>query len=71
MPVTSSVLVSIGYDAASAVLEAEFQSGAVYRYFLVPPRVFRELRGAATSGASVGAAFNELVKAAGYRFEEL
>lgn len=46
----STAIASAGYDAGSAVLEIEFGSGGVYRYLLVPPRVWRELRGAESPG---------------------
>ena len=49
-PVTSSVLRSVGYDAATAELEIEFASGDVYRYYAVPPRVHRELLAAESPG---------------------
>lgn len=55
---TSSAIGSVGYDAATGVLEVEFRSGGVYRYVLVPPSVHRELVGA----ASVGRAFRALVQ---------
>lgn len=50
-PVTSSVLRSVGYDAATALLEIEFTSGDVYRYFAVPPSVHRALMDADSPGA--------------------
>ena len=42
-PLRSSVLAAAAYDSATAVLELEFTSGDVYRYFAVPPSVFRAL----------------------------
>ena len=51
----SSVLRSAGYDPATAVLELEFTSGDVYRYFAVPPSVFRAL----VDHDSPGAYFNQ------------
>lgn len=57
-PVESSAIASVGYEAATGVLELEFRSGGVYRYFLVPPSVYQELIGA----ASIGRAFQSLVK---------
>ncbi len=48
---TSSVLASVGYDAATALLEIEFTSGEVYRYFAVPPSVHRALMEAPSPGA--------------------
>ena len=56
-PVTSSVLVAVGYDSATAELEIEFTSGDVYRYFAVPARVHREL----VEAESPGAYFNRAI----------
>lgn len=50
-PLRSSVLSSAGYDPATAMLELEFTSGDVYRYFAVPPSVFRALLEADSPGA--------------------
>lgn len=69
-PVSSSVLRSVGYDKRSSTLEVEFEDGDVYRYFLVPPRVFAGLMATADAGESVGRYFNEHVKAPGYPFEQ-
>lgn len=41
--VVSDSLSSIGYDPDTNVLEIEFRSRAVYRYFAVPKSVFEEL----------------------------
>jgi hypothetical protein len=49
--VASSVLRSVGYDAGTAVLEIEFRSGDVYRYFAVPPSVALNLLEAPSPGA--------------------
>ncbi|WP_285117225.1 KTSC domain-containing protein [Leifsonia sp. fls2-241-R2A-40a] len=54
----SSVIASAGYDAAVQTLEVEFASGEIYRYRLVPRRVWRELRDA----DSAGAYFNAVVR---------
>jgi hypothetical protein len=50
-PLRSSVLRSAGYDTATAVLELEFASGDVYRYFAVPPSMFKSLIDADSPGA--------------------
>ncbi|HEY4225091.1 MAG TPA: KTSC domain-containing protein [Pseudolysinimonas sp.] len=50
-PVRSSVIASVGYDADTAVLEVEFRSGDLYRYFAVPPSVHRALLEADSPGA--------------------
>jgi KTSC domain-containing protein len=48
--VESTTLRSAGHDAQSAVLELPFCNGAVYRYLLVPQRVYRDLLGARSKG---------------------
>ncbi|MBI1886043.1 MAG: KTSC domain-containing protein [Chloroflexi bacterium] len=49
--VSSSNLRSIGYDPATALLEIEFQDGAVYQYFNVPEHIYRGLMGASSHGS--------------------
>lgn len=49
--VESTTLRSAGHDAQSAVLELQFRNGAVYRYWLVPQSVYRNLLGAGSKGA--------------------
>jgi hypothetical protein len=41
----------VGYDEAARILEIEFVSGGVYRYFGVPPEVYQELLEAPSKGA--------------------
>ncbi|MFD5214977.1 KTSC domain-containing protein [Microbacterium sp. NPDC058345] len=48
--VSSSALTSVGYDPAHAVLEIEFRSGDVYRYYAVPPSVHSALMHAPSLG---------------------
>ena len=48
--IESSVLASAGYDSETAVLELEFRSGEVYRYFAVPPSVHAGLLAAPSAG---------------------
>jgi len=48
--VSSSNLSSVGYDEEEHILEIEFNSGGVYRYFDVPPRVHKELMNASSHG---------------------
>jgi hypothetical protein len=50
-PVRSSVIAAVGYDEETAVLEVQFTSGDVYRYFAVPPSVHRALMEADSPGA--------------------
>ncbi|MCE9634395.1 MAG: KTSC domain-containing protein [Planctomycetes bacterium] len=47
VPVTSTNLESVGYDAASRTLEIEFKNGRhVYQYFDVPPQIHSALMAA-------------------------
>ncbi len=41
--VVSSALASIGYSKRLHILEIEFSNGAIYRYFEVPPSVYRDI----------------------------
>ena len=50
-PVRSSVLRAAGYDPSTAMLEIEFMSGDVYRYFAIPPSLHRALLEAESPGA--------------------
>jgi hypothetical protein len=56
--IVSSSLAAIGYDPKSATLEVEFNSGAIYRYFAVPKKLFNGLR----TAESAGAFFNENIR---------
>lgn len=49
-PVSSSNIVSVGYDGPSETLEIEFMSGAVYQYYNVPQSVYDTLITAASAG---------------------
>ena len=48
--VDSTNLAAVGYDARAKVLEIEFRSGPVYRYFEVPRAVYRGLMRAQSKG---------------------
>jgi len=48
--VSSSAMRSVGFDPASNVLEIEFPTGEVYRYFDVPSDVHRGLMTAKSAG---------------------
>jgi hypothetical protein len=56
--VKSSVIKAVGYDQATNVLEVEFHSGKVYRYFMVPLSAYREL----IEAESIGAYFNTEIR---------
>ena len=51
--VASSAISSVGYDERSSVLEVQFESGAVYDYFDVPPKVYQDLLKASSKGSFV------------------
>jgi hypothetical protein len=57
VPVSSSNLVSVGYETASETLEVEFKSG-VYQYYNVPSFMHEQLMQA----TSIGTFFNKNIK---------
>jgi KTSC domain len=57
-PVSSSTVVSLGYDPKSMTLEVEFTSGFIYHYYDVPELVARRLMVA----NSVGAHLNDRIR---------
>lgn len=58
-PVTSSAVVSVGYDRKRHMLEVEVDGGAVYQYLDVPAREYFAL----VSADSVGRYYNQEIKA--------
>ncbi len=65
--VSSSNLVSVGYDAESRVLEIEFTSGAVYQYFDVPPHLYSGL----ISATSHGQYFSAYIRKGGFAYRQV
>lgn len=57
-PVDSSLIRSVGYDAASSILEVELLGGSIYDYFDVPYSAFSEFLAADSKGEY----FNEFIK---------
>ena len=55
IPVSSSNIASIGYDAATQTLQVEFLSGSIYQYFDVPQNVFDEFIKAISKGKYLAA----------------
>jgi len=49
-PVSSSNIMSAGYDAASETLEVEFKDGAVYQYFNVSGAMYDSFMQASSKG---------------------
>lgn len=56
--VVSTTLAAVAYDAARHILQLEFRSGAVYRYFDVPVQVYEGLLRASSKGRH----FNEQIR---------
>jgi hypothetical protein len=50
IPVQSSNIRSVGYEASSETLEVEFTSGSIYQYFDVPEGEYEGLMSAASKG---------------------
>jgi uncharacterized protein len=48
--VSSSSIVSIGYDASSETLEVEFQNGNVYQYYNVPQNIYQQFVESSSKG---------------------
>lgn len=48
--VSSSNLRSVGYNQDDQILEIEFNSGGVYRYFSVPANIHADLMNASSHG---------------------
>jgi KTSC domain len=67
VPVTSSQIVSIGYDEAARKLHIEFKGyggkpGPVYEYDGIDPATHEKLIGKGVEGHSVGKTFGLLIK---------
>jgi glutamine cyclotransferase len=52
-PVTSSAVVSVGYDTVRQILELEFVDGDVYQYYDVPQTTHKALLNAPSIGPFV------------------
>ena len=50
-PVSSSNILSIGYEPESQTLEVEFHSGRIYEYYRVPESVYNALMSASSQGS--------------------
>lgn len=60
IPVKSTEIALVGYDAAKGLLEIVFRRGGVYRYRGVPPEIHKNLMEA----PSLGTYFSENIKEA-------
>ena len=66
MPVISSNIASVGYDANTMTLEVEFTKGSVYQYFDVPEAEYHAL----VNASSVGTYLNQSIKR-NYRYVQI
>ncbi len=64
--VKSSNIKSVGFDQINFILEIEFHSGGIYRYFQVPTSEYQGL----IFTSSVGTYFDHHIKDK-YRFEKI
>lgn len=62
-PVESSTLATVGYNEGGELLQLEFRSRVVYRYFAVPAAVHETLLAATSKGSY----FNQAIRGR-YRF---
>jgi hypothetical protein len=58
VPVRSTTLRSVGYDAATTTLEVEFRTGLIYAYENVPPALWQSFQ----ATPSKGKFFNLLIR---------
>lgn len=65
--VTSSHIVSIGYDPYNMILEVEFNTGAIYQYYDIPQSIYDGLMAAESHGTYLAA----YVKKGGYRYAQV
>ena len=65
--VSSSHIVSIGYDPTSMVLEVEFNTGAIYQYYDIQQSIYDGLMAADSHGTYLAA----YVKKGGYRYAQV
>ncbi|MCL2659166.1 MAG: KTSC domain-containing protein [Acidobacteriaceae bacterium] len=60
IPVSSSNISSVGYDADSQTLEIEFSHGGVYQYSGVPQGVYEGMMSADSKGKYFHASINKI-----------
>ncbi|MNL83952.1 hypothetical protein D3C87_2117540 [compost metagenome] len=64
--VTSSSMLSVGYETGSMTLEIEFHHGQVYQYYDVPENIHSDLLAAESHGRFFNAYFRK-----NYRFRRV
>jgi len=48
--VSSSTIVSVGYDQNAETLEIEFKNGSIYQYYNVPQAVYQQFMESSSKG---------------------
>ncbi len=54
-PVSSTNIISMGYDAAAETLEVEFNSGSIYQYYNVNQAMYEQLLTSPSKGQFLNA----------------
>ena len=67
VPVSSSNLASVGFDAENKILEIEFTNGSIFQYFNVPEKIYSGLLRAASHGRY----FDAYIKKGGFAFKQV
>ncbi|MBZ4333309.1 KTSC domain-containing protein [Corallococcus interemptor] len=67
IPVSSSNILSIGYDPASQTLEVEFNDSRLYEYLHVPASLHRSLMQAPSKGGFLDA----FIKKGGFQYRQV
>lgn len=65
--VSSSHLLSVGYDPKTQTLEIQFTDYSVYQYFGVPQSIYNGLMGASSHGSY----FDARIKKGGYSYRRI
>jgi len=65
--VKSSVILTIGYDPETQIMEVKFINKDVYQYYDVPAEEYEAL----INARSMGEHFNTVIKPKNYRYKQL
>lgn len=65
--VSSSNLLSVGYNSKTMVLEVEFKNRSIYQYFGIPSNIYSGLM----SAKSHGRYFHAYIKKGRYQFKQI
>jgi hypothetical protein len=67
VPVSSSNLASVGFDAEKKTLEIEFKNGSIFQYYNVPEKIYSGI----LSATSHGRYFDAYIKKGGFAFKQV